>query len=59
MGFVPEKDFGPSPLRSVQNSKYVQNSIERLGWLAGSIGAVGPNILGCVCYYIRLAALLY
>ena len=44
MGFVPEKDFGPSPLRSVQNSKYVQNSIERLGWLAGSIGAVGPNI---------------
>ena len=33
-GSVPLKDFGPHPpppLNSVQNSNYVQNSVERLG----------------------------
>ena len=58
-GSVLEKDFGPPPppLKSVQNSKYVQNSIDRLGYVAGAIGAAGPNIrqtCKCLRYYIWL-----
>ena len=63
LGSVLEKDLGPPhPLKSVQNSKYVQNSIDKLGWVAGVIGAAGPNIRQtgkCVRYYSRLRALLY
>ena len=49
--FIPENDFWPTPLKSVDNS------IERLNMVARAVGVVDPSV--CVHYFISLVYTSY